>query len=211
VAQAAALARCANGGQSCIAAKRFLIHEQVYDEFLSAFRAAMRAVRAGDPHDASTELGPLISRSARDQLHRQVQDTIDAGANVVLGCEVPSGAGAFYPASIVTDIPDGTPMATDELFGPVAGVWRVRDLDDAVTRANSTRFGLGASVWTHDPEVAARLAAALECGSVMINQPVVSDPALPFGGVRASGYGRELGAAGLTAFANVKTIRGLSV
>jgi succinate-semialdehyde dehydrogenase / glutarate-semialdehyde dehydrogenase len=116
---------------------------------------------------------------------------------------------AWYPPSIVTEIPDTSPMATEELFGPVAGVWRIHDLDDAIVRANSTRFGLGAAVYTNNADVAARCAAEFDVGSVMINQPVVSDPALPFGGVKASGYGRELGAAGLSAFASLKTVRGL--
>ncbi|MES3033664.1 MAG: aldehyde dehydrogenase family protein [Gemmatimonadota bacterium] len=209
VAKAAALARCVNSGQSCIAAKRFLVHERVYDTFLSAFIDEMRALTVSDPRAIDTDVGPLVSVAARDTLHRQVQDTLDAGAIAHLGCVNPGSVTAWYPPSVVTDIPDHAPMASEELFGPVAGVWRVHDLDDAIARANSTRFGLGASVWTNDAEVAARCAAEFDCGSVMINQPVVSDPALPFGGVKASGYGRELGLAGLTAFANVKTVRGL--
>lgn len=209
VARAAALARCVNSGQSCIAAKRFLVHARVYDAFMTAFTSAMQALKVSDPRAIDTDVGPLVSLAARDALHVQVQTTLDAGATVVLGCVNPGGPTPWYPPSIVTDIPDGSPMATDELFGPVAGVWSVRDLDDAITRANSTRFGLGASVWTSDRDVAARCASEFQAGSVMINQPVVSDPALPFGGVRASGYGRELGMAGLTAFANVRTVRGL--
>ena len=210
VARAAALARCVNNGQSCIAAKRFLIHDTIYDAFLQAFARAMQSLRMGDPLETATELGPLVSIEARNALHAQVQKTIDAGATVQLGCVIPDGNGAFYPPSIVSDIPEQSPMARDELFGPVAGVWRVHDLDDAIARANSTRFGLGASVWTNDADVAARCASMFNAGTVMINQPVVSDPALPFGGVKASGYGRELGAAGLLAFANVKTVRGLT-
>lgn len=210
VARAAALARCVNSGQSCIAAKRFLIHDAIYDTFLSAFLDAMRSLRVGDPRDDTTEVGPLVSIEARNALHAQVRTTIDAGATAQLGCVIPDGPGAFYPPSIVSDIADQSPMARDELFGPVAGVWRVHDLDDAIARANSTRFGLGASVWTNDADVAARCASMFNAGTVMINQPVVSDPALPFGGVKASGYGRELGAAGLLAFANVKTVRGLT-
>lgn len=209
VAKAAASARCVNGGQSCIAAKRFLIHDSIYDAFLAAFVAAMQALRVSDPRATDTDVGPLVSVSARDVLHAQVQATIDAGGVARLGCVNPGGPTAWYPPSIVTDIPDGSAMAVEELFGPVAGVWRVHSLDDAITRANSTRFGLGSSVWTRDARVAARCATEFDAGSVMINQPVVSDPALPFGGVKASGHGRELGAAGLAAFANVRTIRGL--
>lgn len=208
VARAAALARCANNGQSCIAAKRFLVHEAVYDRFLAAFIEAMRALKVSDPRAFDTDVGPLVSVAARDALHAQVQRTLDAGATARLGCINPGSVTAWYPPSIVTEIPAGSPMALDELFGPVAGVWRIRDLDDAIQLANSTRFGLGASVWTHDAGVAARCVAEFQAGSVMINQPVVSDPALPFGGVKASGYGRELGRAGLAAFANVKTVRG---
>ncbi len=211
VARAAALARCVNSGQSCIAAKRFLVHDAVYDRFLAAFIVAMRALRVSDPRALDTDVGPLISVDARDALHAQVQATLDAGGVARLGCTNPGGVTAWYPPSIMTEIPDGSPMAVDELFGPVAGVWRIRNLDEAVDRANSTRFGLGASVWTHDPAVAQRCAAEFLAGSVMINQPVASDPALPFGGIKASGYGRELGLAGLTAFANLKTVRGLLV
>ncbi len=209
VATAAAQARCVNSGQSCIAAKRFLVHEQVYDAFLAAFVDAMRALTIGDPRAAATAVGPLVSVHARDALHAQVQDTLALGAVAQLGCINPGSATAWYPPSVVTDIPDDAPMAIDELFGPVAGVWRVTDVDDAIRRANSTRFGLGSSVWTNDAAVAARCAREFQAGSVMINQPVVSDPALPFGGVKASGYGRELGFDGLAAFANVKTVRGL--
>ncbi len=209
VARAAAVARCVNGGQSCIAAKRFLVHEAIYSAFLDAFTDAMRALKVGDPRASDTEIGPLVSVAARDALHAQVQSALEAGATATLGCANPGSSTAWYPASIVTNIPDGSTMATDELFGPVAGVWKVRDLDDTIARANSTRFGLGSSVWTNDANVAARCAAEFQAGSVMINQPVVSDPALPFGGVKASGYGRELGVAGLSAFANIKTVRGL--
>ena len=209
VARAAALARCVNSGQSCIAAKRFLVHESIYDTFAAAFIIAMQSLKVGDPRDATTEVGPLVSAAARDALHRQVHATVKAGATALLGGINTSGAAAWYPPSIIADIPDGSTMAIEELFGPVAGLWRVRDLDDAIARANSTRFGLGSSVWTKDREVMHRCAAEFDAGSVMINQPVVSDPALPFGGVKASGHGRELGAAGLSAFANVKSVRGL--
>jgi succinate-semialdehyde dehydrogenase / glutarate-semialdehyde dehydrogenase len=181
----------------------------VYDRFLSAFITAMRALKVSDPRALDTDIGPLISVAARDALHAQVEATLNAGGVARLGCINPGGVTAWYPPSIVTDIPDGSPMAVDELFGPVAGVWRIRDLDDAIERANSTRFGLGASVWTQDPDVVSRCSAEFRAGTVMINQPVASDPALPFGGIKASGYGRELGLAGLTAFANLKTVRGL--
>ncbi|HYW49293.1 MAG TPA: aldehyde dehydrogenase family protein, partial [Gemmatimonadaceae bacterium] len=209
VARAAALARCINSGQSCIAAKRFLVHESIHDGFLAAFIDAMRALKVSDPRALDTDVGPLVSVEARDALHARVQATLDAGGTARLGCINPGSATAWYPPSIVTDIPDGSPMAVDELFGPVAGVWPVRDIDDAIARANSTRFGLGSSVWTKDADVAARCAEGFHAGSVMINQPVASDPALPFGGVKASGHGRELGIAGLAAFANLKTVRGL--
>lgn len=209
VARAAALARCQNSGQSCIAAKRFLVHDAVYDTFLAAFIEAMRALKVSDPRAIDTDLGPLVSLEARDALHAQVQATLALGGVAQLGCTNPGSRTAWYAPSIVTDIPAGSPMAVDELFGPVAGVWRVHDLDEAIALANSTRFGLGSSVWTNDADVAARCASEFQAGSVMINQAVASDPALPFGGVKTSGYGRELGAAGLAAFANLKTVRGL--
>lgn len=209
VARAAALARCVNSGQSCIAAKRFLVHDAVYDRFLAAFIDAMRALKVSDPRALDTDVGPLVSLAARDALHAQVIDTISRGGVAQLGCTNPGSTTAWYAPSIVTDIPAGSPMAVEELFGPVAGVWRVHDLDEAITLANNTRFGLGASVWTHDADVAARCAHEFQAGSVMINQAVASDPALPFGGVKASGFGRELGASGLAAFANIKTVRGL--
>ena len=209
VAKAAALARCVNSGQSCIAAKRFLIHDSIYDTFAAAFMSAMQSLNVGDPRDAATDVGPLVSVTARDALHAQVAATVKAGATVLCGGINTSGAAAWYPPSIIADIPDASPMAVEELFGPVAGLWRVHDLDDAITRANGTRFGLGSSVWTNDRDVMTRCAAEFDAGSVMINQPVVSDPALPFGGVKASGHGRELGASGLSAFANVKSVRGL--
>ena len=209
VARAAALARCVNSGQSCIAAKRFLVHDAVYDAFLAAFIYAMGALKVSDPRALDTEIGPLVSLQARDALHAQVQDTLTLGGVAQLGCTNPGSPTAWYAPSIVTDIPAGSPMAVDELFGPVAGVWRVHDLDEAIALANSTRFGLGSSVWTNDADVAARCANEFHAGSVMINQAVASDPALPFGGVKASGSGRELGAAGLAAFANIKTVRGL--
>ena len=209
VAKAAALARCVNSGQSCIAAKRFLVHDAIYDAFVHAFSSAMQSLNTGDPRDAGTDVGPMVSVRARAALHSQVQATLDAGATATLGSANPGGASAFYPPSIITNIPADAPMAIDELFGPVAGVWRVRSLDEAIALANSTRFGLGSSVWTNDAAVASRCAAEFDAGSVMINQAVVSDPALPFGGVKASGHGRELGLAGLAAFANVKSVRGL--
>lgn len=209
VAESAAKARCVNSGQSCIAAKRFLVHTDIHDAFVEAFVAAMQRQKVSDPRAIDTDVGPLVSLAARDALHAQVQSTLDAGAQARLGGTRPGGPTSWYPPAVITDIPDGTPMAIDELFGPVAGVWRIRDLDDAIARANSTRFGLGSSVWTHDADVITRCARDLEAGSVMVNQPVVSDPALPFGGVKQSGHGRELGLAGLAAFANVKTVRGL--
>jgi succinate-semialdehyde dehydrogenase/glutarate-semialdehyde dehydrogenase len=209
VAEAAAAARCLNNGQSCIAAKRFIVHARIHDDFVEAFVAAMRARRVGDPRDDATDVGPLVSPQARDGVREQLRATLAAGATARLGGLPPEHHVPWCPPSVVTDIPDGTPLADEELFAPVAGVWRVATLDEAIARANATRFGLGASAWTHDDAVARRLAAELASGCVMLNQPVASDPALPFGGIKASGHGRELGRAGLAAFANVKTLRGL--
>lgn len=211
VAESAAAARCLNNGQSCIAAKRFIVHERIHDDFVDAFVAAMRARTVGDPRDEATDVGPLVSPQARDGVRTQLRATIDAGASVRLGGLPPADDVPWCPPSVLTGIPDGTPLADEEIFAPVAGVWRVATIDDAIARANATRFGLGASAWTHDPAVMRRLAADVESGCLMINRPVASDPALPFGGIRASGHGRELGRAGLAAFANVRTLRGLPV
>lgn len=206
-ARAAVTARTINNGQSCIAAKRFFCVEAIADDFMQRFVAGMRALRPGDPLDASSDIGPLATRSIRDELHAQVQLTVARGAACVVGGEPIAGPGFFYPPTVLQDVPNDSPAAIDELFGPVAAIFRVADLDAAIAGANATKFGLAASVWTRDAEEATRCAHALECGTVFVNGVVASDPRFPFGGVKASGYGRELGVWGLREFVNIKTVR----
>ncbi len=205
-ARTAAVARTINAGQSCICAKRFIVEAKVHDAFLERLTAAMRAIRVGDPTDPATDIGPQARRELRDELHGQVKQAIAEGARPVLGCEVPPGAGAFYPPSILADVKPGNVAAKEELFGPVAVVIRARDADEAVAIANDSRFGLGASLWTRDPAQIERLVPWIEAGAVFVNGMVKSDPRLPFGGVKCSGYGRELGLEGIRAFVNVKTV-----
>jgi succinate-semialdehyde dehydrogenase/glutarate-semialdehyde dehydrogenase len=196
-----------NNGQSCIAAKRFVVADAVYDAFVARVAAQLRALRVGDPMDPRTDIGPLATASARDTIAQQVDASVSAGARIAAQAAVPEGPGFFYPPTLLVDVPDGCPAADEELFGPVAAVFRVTDLDGAIVRANATRFGLGASVWTRDAGAAARCVSELECGMVFLNEVVVSDPRVPFGGVKRSGIGRELGTRGFREFTNVKTIR----
>ena len=205
-AQQAAIARTQNSGQSCIAAKRFMVTEPVYDAFSEAFRGVMAKLRVGDPLDPATEVGPQARRELRDELHGQVEDSIKAGARLTLGGEKPEGPGAWYPPTVLEDVTPGMRAFDEEVFGPVAAVIRVKDAGDAVRLANRSSFGLGASIWTANPENAEGAIDDLECGMVFVNDFVRSDPRLPFGGVKASGYGRELAAQGIRAFTNLKTI-----
>ncbi|HET9595710.1 MAG TPA: NAD-dependent succinate-semialdehyde dehydrogenase [Anaeromyxobacteraceae bacterium] len=205
-AKTASAARLINAGQSCICAKRFIVEAPVHDRFLEKLTAAMKAVRVGDPFDAQTDIGPQARRELRDELHGQVQQALRAGARRVLGCEVPPGPGAFYPPSILADVRPDNPAAKEELFGPVAVVMRAASEEEAIALANATKFGLGAALWTGDPARAERLVPLVEAGAVFVNGMVKSDPRLPFGGVKASGYGRELGLEGIRAFVNVKTV-----
>lgn len=206
-ARSAVTGRTMNAGQSCIAAKRFIVCEPVYEQFLAAFSRGMRALRLGDPLDPRTEVGPLATRDMRDSLDKQVQATLTAGARIAAQANTPSGDGFFYAPTVLVDVPHDSPAATEELFGPVAPVFRVADADAALALANATHFGLGASVWTRDPQHAARFVADLEAGMVFVNEVVVSDPRVPFGGVKQSGMGRELGRPGFREFTNVKTVR----
>jgi succinate-semialdehyde dehydrogenase/glutarate-semialdehyde dehydrogenase len=205
-AKTAAVARTINAGQSCICAKRFIVEAPVYQAFLDKLTAAMKAVRMGDPTDATSDIGPQARRELRDELHQQVTQAIAEGARPLLGCQVPEGPGAFYPASVLADVKPGTLAAREELFGPVAAVMRARDADEAVAIANDSRFGLGASLWTTSAAEIERLVPRIEAGAVFVNGMVKSDPRLPFGGVKCSGYGRELGLEGIRAFVNVKTV-----
>jgi succinate-semialdehyde dehydrogenase / glutarate-semialdehyde dehydrogenase len=205
--EVAVSARIINNGQSCIAAKRFILVDAIADAFERHFVDRMRALRVGDPFAADTDIGPLATPRILSDLEAQVQETVSRGARLVLGGERLKGPGNFYPPTILADIPSGSPAAEQELFGPVASLFRVRDVDEAIAAANDSTFGLGASVWTADPNEADRMANAIEVGSVFINGMVASDPRFPFGGVKSSGYGRELGPWGMHEFCNIKTVR----
>ena len=200
-------ARVINNGQSCIAAKRFIVADAVYDEFVRDFAAAMGALRTGNPAAPATELGPLALASIRDGVADQVERSVAAGARLLTGGRRPEGPGWFYPATVLGDVPPDAPAAREEVFGPVAALFRVGGIDEAIALANASPFGLGAAAWTRDRAEADRLAHELESGSVFINGMVASDQRFPFGGVKRSGYGRELGIFGLREFVNVKTVR----
>ena len=203
----AVTARMINNGQSCIAAKRFVIHEKIYDSFLKKFVARVSAVRVGDPMDEKTELGPLATAAIRDQLDAQVKASVAKGARLLTGGNKIERDGYYYAPTVLVDIPPDTPAASDELFGPVASVFKAKDLTDAIRIANGTTFGLGASAWTRDDAERDRFVAEIESGLLFINGMVASDPRLPFGGVKNSGFGRELGAVGIREFVNIKSVR----
>ena len=199
-------ARVINNGQSCIAAKRFIVDEKIADKFEAAFVKQMEALRVGDPMEASTELGPLSSAEAVKSLQADVDASIKAGAKALTGGKPMDRAGAFYPPTVLTNIPENSPAYREEFFGPVASVFRVKDIDEAIRVANDTRFGLGASAWTNDPAERERFTHELDAGMVFINKMVASDPRVPFGGVKQSGHGRELGVHGIREFTNIKTV-----
>jgi len=205
-AKTGAWARNQNGGQSCIAAKRFVVVDEIYEEFLDQFVDAVESFTVGDPKDEETDVGPQAREDLLEDLHEQVEASVDAGATVVIGGEPLDREGAFYAPTVLTDVPDGCPADTEELFGPVATVYSVGDEAAAVAKANDTSFGLGASLWTADLDRAGRLASEIEAGCVYVNELVKSDPRVPFGGVKESGYGRELSEAGIQEFVNRKTV-----
>jgi len=199
--------RLINTGQSCIAAKRFIVVNAVHDRFVDLVVERMAAVSPGDPLDPDTIIGPLARHDLRDDLHRQVTESVDAGADILLGGEIPGGKGAFYPPTVLTGVTPGMPAFDEELFGPVAAVVRAEDEEDALHLANATSFGLGAAVFTRDTERGERIAVEVfEAGCCFVNDLVRSDPRLPFGGVKASGFGRELGPHGIREFVNAKTV-----
>ena len=200
-------ARTINNGQSCIAAKRFIVHRDVAPQFLDGFAAGMQALRVGDPLNPATQLGPLATTRLAGELEEQISTSVRLGARLVCGGRRSDPSSAFFPATVLTDIPVESPAYRDELFGPVGCVFVARDAADAIRIANDTRFGLAASVWTNDAAEQDRCVREIDAGSVFVNDMVVSDPRFPFGGVKSSGYGRELSAIGLREFTNVKTIR----
>jgi succinate-semialdehyde dehydrogenase/glutarate-semialdehyde dehydrogenase len=199
-------ARTINNGQSCIAAKRFIVHTEIYEEFARRFVAAMEALKVGDPSDETTEIGPLATESIAEELDEQVRKSVAAGARVLTGGERLRRAGNYYAPTVLADIPKNSPAYAEEFFGPVALLFRVDSIDEAIAQANDTTFGLGASAWTRDERERARFVAEIEAGAVFINAMVASDPRLPFGGVKRSGYGRELSAHGIREFVNIKTV-----
>ncbi len=206
-AEACAASRLVNGGQSCIAAKRFVVVEPVLQQFQELLVERVRARRMGDPLEEDVDVGPQARRDLRGELHRQVEASVARGARALLGCRVPDGPGAFYPPSVLAGVAPGMPAFDEELFGPVAAIVAARDERDAILLANRTAFGLGAAVFTRDLERGERIARQeLQAGSCFVNASVRSDPRLPFGGIRESGYGRELGAFGIREFVNVKTV-----
>jgi succinate-semialdehyde dehydrogenase/glutarate-semialdehyde dehydrogenase len=205
-ARIGARARCLNSGQSCIAAKRFIVFDEVYDAFLALFKDAMAGLVVGDPLDEATAVGPQARGDLRDELHAQVEASVAAGAHLVLGGHPIEGPGFFYPPTILAEVAPGMPAYHEEMFGPVASVIRVADVEQAIAVANDTPFGLGGSVWDRDTVRAGEVAERIEAGAVFINGMVKSDPRLPFGGIKASGYGRELSYFGIQEFVNIQTV-----
>ncbi len=203
----AVTARTINNGQSCIAAKRFIVAESILDEFTTQFVEQMRALVVGDPMDEHTDIGPLATSKIRDDLHDQVRRSVGAGARLLLGGHPRDSAGYFYEPTVLTDVTPECPAFREETFGPLAAIISARDAEHAVELANASRFGLGASAWTTDAAEIKLFARQIQSGSVFINGMVSSDPRFPFGGVRKSGYGRELGAYGMREFVNIKTVR----
>ena len=199
-------ARIQNNGQSCIAAKRFIVSEKIADEFERKFVKRMQDLRVGDPFDQSTQLGPLATADAVASLDADVKKTVAAGARLLTGGHPLDRPGNFYAPTVLTDIPKDSPAYKEEFFGPVASIFRAKDVDHAIQIANDSRFGLGASAWTNDPAETERFINELEAGMVSVNKMVASDPRLPFGGVKCSGHGRELAENGIREFMNIKTV-----
>ncbi|MGR3811290.1 NAD-dependent succinate-semialdehyde dehydrogenase [Jiulongibacter sp. NS-SX5] len=206
-AEKCAESRLLNSGQSCIGAKRFIVIDKVYDEFLQKFRSKMAEAVLGDPTKKETTLAPMARTDLRDELHEQVQESVKKGAKILIGGEIPDLPGAYYPATILTDVKQGMPAYEEELFGPVASVIRASNEQEAIEIANDSKFGLGSGVFTSDLSRGERIAKnELEAGSSFVNQYVKSDPRLPFGGIKISGFGRELSHYGIREFVNVKTV-----
>jgi succinate-semialdehyde dehydrogenase/glutarate-semialdehyde dehydrogenase len=205
-ATTAVAARTTNNGQSCIAGKRFIVHADIYDEFAQLFADGMAALRVGDPFSPQTQVGPLATEAGRDELAELVDDAVAKGARVLAGGSAPDTAGWFYQPTVLDSLTDDMRIVQEEAFGPVASLYRVADREEAVRVANQTTFGLSSAAWTNDPEDEAYFITALDAGAVFINGMTVSYPELPFGGIKNSGFGRELSAAGIREFTNLKTI-----
>ena len=205
-AETGAMARNQNGGQSCIAAKRFIVHEDVYDEYTEKLIDQFESLNVGDPMDEDTDVGPQAQQHLMEELHEQLQASVEAGAEILTGGEPMDREGAFYPPTILANVPEGCPADSEELFGPVAAIYSLPDEDAMIEKANDTQFGLGASIWTEDRERGERVARRIDAGCTYINQLTKSDPRVPFGGVKDSGYGRELSEAGIKEFVNRKTV-----
>jgi succinate-semialdehyde dehydrogenase/glutarate-semialdehyde dehydrogenase len=199
-------ARVQNNGQSCIAAKRFIVAESIADAFTEKFVAKMKALKIGDPMQDATELGPLATPSGVTDLERDLKKTLEAGGKLLTGGKAIKQAGNYFEPTVITDIPKDSPAYREEFFGPVASLFRVKDIDEAIRLANDSRFGLGASVWTNVPAEQEQFIRDLQSGMVFINKMVASDPRIPFGGVKQSGHGRELGVFGIREFLNIKTV-----
>jgi succinate-semialdehyde dehydrogenase / glutarate-semialdehyde dehydrogenase len=205
-AQVATTSRTQNNGQSCISAKRFIAHDTIADDFEQRFVDQMAALRVGDPMDDATDVGPLATEQGRIDVEDLVRDAVERGATVLCGGDRPAGAGWYYPPTVITGITDQMRMYHEEVFGPVAQLYRVPSIDAAIDLANATEFGLGSNAWTADPAEQDRFVRDLEAGGVFVNGMTTSYPELPFGGVKTSGYGRELSAHGIRAFCNLKTV-----
>jgi succinate-semialdehyde dehydrogenase/glutarate-semialdehyde dehydrogenase len=205
-AEVAVTARVQNNGQSCIAAKRFIVHADVYDAFAERFAGRMRHLTVGGPMDSATDVGPLATRQGRDDVAALVDDAVAKGAEILCGGSRPSGPGWFYPPTVVTGVTSQMRMYTEEVFGPVAALYRAADIGEAIELANATTFGLGSNAWTNDQAERERFIRDLDAGAVFINGMTTSYPELPFGGVKHSGYGRELAAHGIREFCNAKTV-----
>ena len=202
----AVTARTINNGQSCIAAKRFIVHDAVYERFERELVERMRALKVGDPMDRATDVGPLATASELEKLVQQVAAAVKDGARALTGGKPLGGRGYYYPPTVLAGIPRSSPSYREEIFGPVAALYRVKSLDEAIEVANDVPFGLGSSVWTNDQAERRRFIDDLEAGATFVNAMVASAPRLPFGGVKRSGFGRELAREGIHEFVNVKTI-----
>jgi succinate-semialdehyde dehydrogenase/glutarate-semialdehyde dehydrogenase len=202
----AVTARTLNNGQSCINAKRVIVHQEVADEFTRRFVGEMEALKVGDPMDEETDMGPLAMPQILEDVDEQVRKSVEAGARVLTGGEPVEGPGNYYPPTVITDIPEDAPAYREEIFGPVASLFRVEGIDEAIRIANDTTFGLGSSAWTNDPDERDRFVSEIEAGMVYINRMTESTPEVPFGGAKRSGYGRELSYFGIREFVNAKTV-----